>query len=111
MTYHPRRNNQALKTGVIGLGAGTIAVYGQQLDTIRFYEINPAVDRISSQYFSYRRGSPPKIENVPGGARPGLESETPPDYDPLGGGAFTNHAGPVDLLPAGGAPGERPPRA
>jgi hypothetical protein len=39
------RRPEALKAGVIGLGAGTLAVYGQPGDLIRFYEINPLVRR------------------------------------------------------------------
>ena len=29
--------------GVVGLGTGTIAVYGRPGDSFRFYDINPAV--------------------------------------------------------------------
>ena len=43
--------------GVIGLGAGTIAAYGQPGDRIRFYEINPAVPPIARNVFTYIRES------------------------------------------------------
>ncbi|MBT6220102.1 MAG: hypothetical protein HOI45_10290, partial [Rhodospirillaceae bacterium] len=41
----------ALHMGVIGLGAGTIASYGEKGDTLRFYEINPAVENVANKYF------------------------------------------------------------
>ena len=41
----PRRS--AAEIGVLGLGAGTIAAYGQPGQRITFYEIDPAVERIA----------------------------------------------------------------
>ena len=55
----------ALRVGVIGLGTGTLAVYGTPGDLYQFYEINPAVvsDR-QAQDFTYlaraRRASRPR---------------------------------------------------
>ena len=43
--------------GVIGLGAGTIAAYGRPGDRIQFYEINPAVEPIARNVFTYIRDS------------------------------------------------------
>ena len=43
--------------GVIGLGAGTIAAYGRSGDHIQFYEINPAVEPIARNVFTYIRDS------------------------------------------------------
>jgi hypothetical protein len=48
---------RARNIGVIGLGVGTIAAYGQPGDRIRFYEINPAVPPIAQNVFSYLRES------------------------------------------------------
>ena len=39
--------NRPRRIGVIGLGTGTVAVYGNPGDTIRFYEINRAVEDIA----------------------------------------------------------------
>ncbi|RPH61841.1 MAG: ferrichrome ABC transporter permease, partial [Chloroflexi bacterium] len=39
---HPRRG-QGMAVGVLGLGIGTLAAYGQPGDSYRFYEINPLV--------------------------------------------------------------------
>ena len=37
------------RIGVVGLGAGTLAAYGRAGDTLRFYEIDPAVARIGRE--------------------------------------------------------------
>jgi hypothetical protein len=42
-----RRQADATRIGVIGLGVGTLAAYGRTGDLMRFYEINPAVIRIA----------------------------------------------------------------
>ena len=45
---HPKRNvGGSLRVGVVGLGAGTLAVYGRPGDYFRYYEINPAVVELS----------------------------------------------------------------
>ncbi len=50
-------NGRPRKIGVIGLGAGTIAAYGRPGDRIQFYEINPAVEPIARNVFTYIRDS------------------------------------------------------
>ena len=40
-TLHPRAD--PIRVGVIGLGAGTLAVYGSTGDVYRFYDINPGI--------------------------------------------------------------------
>ena len=49
----PRR--PLAEIGVLGLGAGAIAAYGQPDERITFYEIDPAVERIARnpQFFTY----------------------------------------------------------
>ena len=59
-----------IKVGVIGLGAGTLATYGDADDTYRFYDINPAVPRIAREQFTYLGDSPAKIEIVAGRRAP-----------------------------------------
>ena len=48
---YPRASG--LRVGVIGLGAGTLAAYGQTGDYYRFYEINPDVERLARAYFTF----------------------------------------------------------
>ncbi len=57
---------------MIGLGAGTIAAYGRPGDRIRFYEINPAVEPIARNVFTYIRDSGAQISIVEGDARTSL---------------------------------------
>ncbi|MFZ0394800.1 MAG: fused MFS/spermidine synthase, partial [Terracidiphilus sp.] len=84
--------------GVIGLGAGTIAAYGRPGDHIRYYEINPAVEPIARNVFTYIRDSSAQVDVVPGDARTSLEHEPPQNFDVLVVDAFTGDAIPLHLL-------------
>jgi hypothetical protein len=86
--------------GVIGLGAGTIAAYGQPGDHIRFYEINPAVIPIAKNLFTYMRDSAAEITIVDGDARTSLVREEPQNFDVLVVDAFSGDAIPLHLLTA-----------
>jgi hypothetical protein len=80
---HPRRlspneADRALRVGVLGLGVGTQASYGQAGDEFRFYEINPEVDRLAGlngTAFSFLKDSPAKTTVVMGDGRLSLERE------------------------------------
>jgi len=107
LTQHPRRGapdpaGRSLKVGVIGLGTGTLACYGQPGDTFRFYEINRDVIDSADRYFSFRRDSAARIETVLGDARIELERELkarqPQRFDVLAVDAFTSDSIPVHLL-------------
>ena len=87
-----------IKVGVIGLGAGSLAVYADADDTYRFYDINPAVVRIANTWFTYLKDSPGKIDVVLGDARLSLEREPPQDFDVLAVDAFAGDAIPVHLI-------------
>ncbi|HTX76686.1 MAG TPA: fused MFS/spermidine synthase [Terracidiphilus sp.] len=85
--------------GVIGLGAGTIAAYGQPGDRIRFFEINPAVEPIARNAFTYIRESGASyIDIIPGDARASLARSAPLNFDVLVVDAFTGDAIPLHLL-------------
>ncbi len=89
-----------LKVGVIGLGTGTLAVYGAKGDVYRFYDINPAVPRIARSEFTYLADSDATIEIVLGDARLNLEREPPQHFDVLAIDAFSSDAIPVHLITA-----------
>jgi hypothetical protein len=105
---NPRRSGpeatHVLRIGGVGLGAGTIAAYGEPGDSIRFYEINPEVIRIatSGAYFTYLRNSRARVEVIPGDARLSMERELdrsePQKFDVLAIDAFSGDAIPVHLL-------------
>jgi len=105
LLHHPRRALGPLRVGVVGLGTGTIAAYGRAGDSYRFYDINPAVVRLSwgpQSMFTYLRDSPAKIDIVLGDARLSLESERAhgnrQNFDVLAIDAFTSDSIPVHLL-------------
>jgi SAM-dependent methyltransferase len=89
-----------LKVGVIGLGTGTLAVYGAKGDVFRFYEINPAVVEIAQRDFTYLRDSDATIELQLGDARLSLEREPNQNFDVLVIDAFSSDAIPVHLITA-----------
>ena len=95
-SLNPR--TQPLKVGVIGLGTGTLAVYGAKGDTYRFYDINPAVIRIARTEFTYLADSDANVETVLGDARLSLEREPPQHFDLLAIDAFSSDAIPVHLI-------------
>ncbi|HEY1902486.1 MAG TPA: fused MFS/spermidine synthase [Terracidiphilus sp.] len=84
--------------GVVGLGVGTIAAYGQAGDRIRFYEINPAVAPIAQHLFTYLRDSGAQVSIVEGDARSSLSREQPQNFDVLVIDAFSGDAIPLHLL-------------
>lgn len=86
------------KIGVIGLGAGTVAAYGRPGDYIQFYEINPAVEPIARNVFTYIRDSGARVSVVTGDARTSLASEPPQGFDVLVVDAFSGDAIPLHLL-------------
>ncbi len=107
ITLHPRRLAESssarnLRIGVVGLGNGTIASYGEKGDYIRFYEINPEVVRFSDSYFTYRKDTEANVDVVLGDARISMEREMPEggsqQFDVLAVDAFTSDAIPVHLL-------------
>ncbi len=102
--HHPRRAGP-LRVGVVGLGVGTLAAYGRVGDSLRFYDINPGVERLSgprADVFTYLRDCPARVEVVLGDARLSLERELArgarEDFDVLAIDAFSSDAIPVHLL-------------
>ena len=101
-----RRTLGPLRIGSIGLGAGTLAVYGKAGDLFRVYELNPAVLDIAENQFTYLKDSKALVEPVLGDARLSLEFElahgayASPEqrYDVLSIDAFSGDAIPVHLL-------------
>jgi hypothetical protein len=89
---HPRR------IGMMGLGCGTLAAYGQRGDTLRIYEINPLVVDIATREFTYLRDTPAKVEIAMGDARLNLEAEPSQQFDILVMDAFSGDSVPVHLI-------------
>jgi hypothetical protein len=87
-----------LRVGAVGLGVGTLAAYAEPGQTIRFYEINPAVERLANRYFSFLADCLGSVETIIGDARLMLEREEPQNFHLLVLDAFSGDAVPAHLL-------------
>jgi hypothetical protein len=86
------------RIGVVGLGTGTVAAYGRAGDRMRFYEINPAVEPVARNWFTYLRQTAAEVTVVGGDARASLAREAPQGFDVLVVDAFSGDAIPLHLL-------------
>ena len=92
--------------GLIGLGAGTLATYGNRGDRYTFYELNPNVERMARKYFSYIEASKANVDVIIGDARVTLQNEllqnsskaTNNKFDVLVVDAFSGDSVPAHLL-------------
>ena len=107
-TQHPKRTwvpgqSKPLKIGVLGLGAGAVSVHATDIDSIRFYELNPQVEDIAREYFTYLDHGA-RQDVVLGDARLSLERELhetgPQGYDIMIIDAFSGDSVPMHLLTA-----------
>lgn len=104
MVNHPKYG-KGMKVGILGLGIGSLAAYGQPNDSYRMYEINPimlALAEGQGGYFSFLADTPAKVTNVLGDARISLERELEnggsDQFDLLAMDAFSSDSVPVHLL-------------
>lgn len=96
-----QKENSAARMGVVGLGSGAMAAYKRADDTMTFFEIDPAVDRMARDpslftFISNCASGP--INTVLGDARLTLEKEPKGTYDYLLIDAFSSDAVPAHLL-------------
>lgn len=95
------RADRSRSVGIVGLGVGTIAAYGRSGDVFDFYEIDPVVRELASNFFRYLSDCPASVKVIPGDARLALENNKPlRPYDILVLDAFSSDAIPVHLLTA-----------
>lgn len=104
-TVHEARSDsdpRPMHVGAIGLGVGTIASYARQGDRFRFYEINPQVEEMARNYFTYLSDCEGEEEVVLGDARISLEEEWKSggsnQFDVLVVDAFSGDSIPIHLL-------------
>jgi hypothetical protein len=104
---HPKRAipGENLRVGLLGLGTGTLAAYGQRGDVFQYYELNPAVVKLSTgsqPVFTYLRDSAAHVTVELGDGRLLLEKELITKqlkkFDVLVLDAFSGDAIPVHLL-------------
>jgi hypothetical protein len=91
-----------LNAGFVGLGAGTLASYGNTNDHYVFYELNPAVINSAQTYFTYLSDSAASIELVLGDGRVSLQRQLnqsgSEQFDTLVIDAFSGDSIPQHLL-------------
>jgi len=105
LAIRARQRTGPIRVGVIGLGTGTIAAYGRQGDTYRYYELNPLVVRLSGPgtasvrpRFTFLADCKANLDVVTGDGRLSLEKEAPENFDVLAVDAFSSEAVPIHLL-------------
>jgi spermidine synthase len=90
------------RLGLVGLGTGSLAVYGRKGDYLRIYEINPAVEKLARSQFKYLEYCQAQTDVVMGDARLMMEREVEgkqeQKFDLLALDAFSSDAIPVHLL-------------
>jgi len=85
---------------VVGLGAGSMACYLQPGESLIFYEIDPAVERIASdpRYFTFLSQCAPAATVVIGDARLKLHDAADGSYDLIAVDAFSGDTIPMHLM-------------
>jgi SAM-dependent methyltransferase len=94
------KSHTGARVGVIGLGAGTLAVYGRKGDHYTIYEIDPAVVDLARREFSFLTDCQASLDIVLGDARLQLEREPAQQFDVLAVDAFSGDSIPVHLITA-----------
>jgi hypothetical protein len=101
---HPRYG-RGLHVGMLGVGTGTLAIYGQPGDMYRLYEINPVVTDLAEGqggYFSFVQDSKADVTMILGDARISLEREfvegNIQNFDVLVLDTFSSDSIPVHLI-------------
>jgi hypothetical protein len=99
------RYGRSQRVGMLGVGVGTLAAYGQPGDTYRLYEINPVVVDLAEgqeNYFSFIGDSRADVTMILGDARISLERELaeghPQNFDVLVLDTFSSDSIPVHLV-------------
>jgi len=102
---HYSQQGKGIHVGVLGLGTGTLASYGQPKDHYRFYEINPAIIALTKGqggYFHFLQDSRAHINIILGDARISLERELAAGqkqhFDILAMDTFSSDSIPLHLL-------------
>jgi hypothetical protein len=83
---------------VVGLGAGTLATYCGRGQTMDYYEIDPAIQNIAENRFTYLQQAAGQIRIIIGDARLSLARAPDARYDLIALDAFNSDSIPVHLL-------------
>ncbi len=89
---------QAHRVGVVGLGAGTMAMYSKPSAPIDYYELDPDVVELAQKHFWYLGLAPGPVACILGDARVSLEKNKTVMYDVLVVDAFGGDSIPIHLV-------------
>ena len=84
--------------GVIGLGAGSLAVYARPGQRFDFYELDPYNEFVARRYFTFLEQSQGRVGLIFGDARVSLSAPDAPVYGVLLVDAFNSDSIPVHLI-------------
>ena len=84
--------------GIIGLGTGALAATARAGHRMVFFEIDPVVDRMAREHFTYLEDSPADVSVVLGDGRLALEELADGSLDVLLVDAFSSDFVPMHLL-------------
>lgn len=96
-----RNDGRGVNVGVVGQGTGAMAGYKRAEDTLTYFEIDPAVDRLSRdpKWFTFISNcADGPVRTVLGDARLSMAHERAGSYDYLVIDAFSSDAVPTHLL-------------
>jgi len=88
----------AQRVAVLGLGAGSMAAFADVTHHVRFYEIDPAIEPIARQYFTFLARCGPNCDVVIGDGRLQLAREPDAGFDLLVLDAFSSDSVPTHLV-------------
>ena len=101
MRNYPQPQGRGRRIGVVGLGTGVLAAFGQSRDTMRFWEIDPQVIELaqgSKAKFTFLKDSKADVEVIERDGRMGIEGDKEPGYDVIVIDAFSSDAIPMQLV-------------
>jgi SAM-dependent methyltransferase len=93
-----RARGKPQRFGILGLGAGSMAAYGDATHHVTFYEIDPSVEPIARQYFTFLSHCGPNCDVITGDGRLQLAREPDGSFDFLLLDAFSSDSVPTHLL-------------
>ena len=86
------------RIAVVGLGAGAMAAYGGPDNHVVFYEIDPVIEKVAREYFTYLDDCGPYCTVEIGDGRKLLEKDEDNEYDVVFMDAYNSDSVPTHLL-------------
>jgi len=94
--------SEPLRVAVVGLGTGSLSLYAKTRDSMRYFEISPAVCELAKKHFNYLDSHAGHTEILVGDGRQLLYNESlannQPTYHLILVDAFSNDSLPIHLL-------------